>query len=55
MIFPYSCKIRSTFNIIDLGWIVIALSHFKNNNNMLILDSNEIAWGIKEVFGQTAL
>lgn len=54
MIFPYSCKIRSTFNIIDLGWIVIALSHFKNNNNMLILDSNEIAWGIKEVFGQTA-
>lgn len=54
MIFPYSCKIRSTFNIIDLGWIVIVLSRFKSNNNMLILDSNEIAWGIKEGFGQTA-
>lgn len=53
-LFPYSCKIRSTFKIIDLGWIVIVLSRFKNNNNMLILDSNEIAWGIKEGFGQTA-
>lgn len=42
------------FNIIDLSWIVIVLSHFKNNSNMLILDSNEIAWGIKEGFGQTA-
>lgn len=42
------------FNIIDLSWIVIVLSHFENNSNMLILDSNEIAWGIKEGFGQTA-